>query len=87
MAGYRMSGESTAKRKKTHVQGRFDVEIKCLIYAGAYISLPMRLGNSSVKFSLRFIIDIRAGVTVYSIPRLFHPGDKINYPGVKISLE
>ena len=27
------------------------------------------------------------GVTVYSIPRLFHPGDKINYPGVKISLE
>ena len=28
-----------------------------------------------------------SGVTVYSIPRLFHPGDKINYPGVKISLE
>ena len=26
-------------------------------------------------------------VIVYSIPRLFHPGDKINYPGVKISLE
>ena len=28
-----------------------------------------------------------SGVTVYSIPRLFHPGDKINYPGDKISLE
>ena len=32
-------------------------------------------------------VDIYTGVTVYSIPRLFHPGDKINYPGVKISLE
>ena len=32
-------------------------------------------------------VELEPGVTVYSIPRLFHPGDKINYPGVKISLE
>ena len=38
-----------------------------------------------VVYMYAYYSGIIPGVTVYSIPRLFHPGDKMNYPGDKIN--